>query len=68
MWIDTYVFESYGYRQKAHTKSVLYIFFYKNIHILLLNLQLYYNNNNEIKRNNNKDVTKTCPCFSFLEN
>ena len=31
----------------------------------LLTLQIY--KNNKIKRNNIEDVTKTCPCFSFLE-
>ena len=31
----------------------------------LLTLQIY--NNNKTKRNNTEDVTKTCPCFSFLE-
>ena len=35
------------------------------MYILLLILQIY--NNNEIKRNNTEDTTKTCPCFSFLE-
>ena len=36
----------------------MYIIFTK-----LTNLQQY----KKIKRNNNEDTTKTCPCFSFPE-